>query len=152
MTFAQAPDAEYPPYLLNFAGSPGERHVENLKVRQTMTFSSLSSTWLAQILREVGLSAYNKAASLMHGPDSTRLKNVEDTIQEKFVGPDCYWKNPTERSAPGYTKFFGNGWWIPFPPTLVRFPLSFVGLLLIISLELGHSLRRWTTRGHPRGF
>ena len=32
MDFAQARDSEYPPYLLNFAGSPGERHVENLKV------------------------------------------------------------------------------------------------------------------------
>lgn len=32
MEFAQARDMEYPPYLLNFAGSPGERHVENLKV------------------------------------------------------------------------------------------------------------------------
>jgi hypothetical protein len=37
MAFAQAPDAEYPPYLLDFAGSPGERHVENLKVRGTGT-------------------------------------------------------------------------------------------------------------------
>ena len=32
MAFAQARDSEYPPYLLNFMGSPGERHVENLKV------------------------------------------------------------------------------------------------------------------------
>ncbi|PSS37675.1 hypothetical protein PHLCEN_2v499 [Hermanssonia centrifuga] len=32
MQFAQARDSEYPPYLLAFAGSPGERHVENLKV------------------------------------------------------------------------------------------------------------------------
>jgi len=32
MTFAQARDSEFPPYLLNFAGTPGERHVENLKV------------------------------------------------------------------------------------------------------------------------
>ena len=32
MEYKQAPDSEYPPYLLNFEGSPGERHVENLKV------------------------------------------------------------------------------------------------------------------------
>lgn len=32
MIFAQARDAEYPPYLLDFTGSPAERHVENLKV------------------------------------------------------------------------------------------------------------------------
>jgi hypothetical protein len=40
MSFAQAPDAEYPPYLLNFMNSAGERHVENLKVciRITLAF------------------------------------------------------------------------------------------------------------------
>lgn len=32
MTFAQARDSVYPPYLLDFTGSPGARHVENLKV------------------------------------------------------------------------------------------------------------------------
>lgn len=32
MRYAQAPDSEYPPYLLDFAGSIAERHVENLKV------------------------------------------------------------------------------------------------------------------------
>ena len=37
MDFAQARDAEYPPYLLNFAGTPGERHVENLKVTSSFT-------------------------------------------------------------------------------------------------------------------
>lgn len=30
--YAQARDGEYPPYLLDFKGSPAERHVENLKV------------------------------------------------------------------------------------------------------------------------
>ena len=32
MSFSQARDSEYPPFLLDFAGTPGERHVENLKV------------------------------------------------------------------------------------------------------------------------
>ena len=32
MHYAQARDTEFPPYLLNFTGTPGERHVENLKV------------------------------------------------------------------------------------------------------------------------
>lgn len=32
MIFAQARDSEFPPYLLNFTGTPAERHVENLKV------------------------------------------------------------------------------------------------------------------------
>lgn len=31
MQFAQARDANYPPYLLGFEGHPAERHVENLK-------------------------------------------------------------------------------------------------------------------------
>ena len=33
MEYKQAANGEYPPYLLNFKGSPAERHVENLKVR-----------------------------------------------------------------------------------------------------------------------
>lgn len=33
MEYKQARDGEYPPYLLHFAGTPAERHVENLKVR-----------------------------------------------------------------------------------------------------------------------
>ncbi len=33
MEFKQARHNEYPPYLLGFEGTPGERHVENLKVR-----------------------------------------------------------------------------------------------------------------------
>jgi len=32
MVYAQPRDCEYPPYLLKFLGTPGERHVENLKV------------------------------------------------------------------------------------------------------------------------
>jgi len=32
MVFAQARDSEFAPYLLDFRGTPGERHVENLKV------------------------------------------------------------------------------------------------------------------------
>lgn len=32
MRYASAKDSEHPPYLLGFRGSPGERHVENLKV------------------------------------------------------------------------------------------------------------------------
>jgi hypothetical protein len=32
MEYAEAVNSDYAPYLLNFAGFPGERHVENLKV------------------------------------------------------------------------------------------------------------------------
>lgn len=41
------------------------------------------------------------------------------TIQDHFVGPDCYWRPPTE-PVPQSSHFFGNAWWIPFPPTLVN--------------------------------
>src|ERR1700744_2522053 len=33
MYYIQAKFSQFPPYLLNFQGSPGERHVENIKVR-----------------------------------------------------------------------------------------------------------------------
>ncbi|KII93751.1 hypothetical protein PLICRDRAFT_101645 [Plicaturopsis crispa FD-325 SS-3] len=102
MVFAQARDSEYPPYLLNFSGSPAERHVENIK-----------------ILRDVGSLAYSKAVALVAGPDFAWFKYLEDEIQKRLVGPDCYWRNPHELSVPGCTKYFGNAWWIPFPPTLV---------------------------------
>ncbi|CDO71626.1 hypothetical protein BN946_scf184911.g96 [Trametes cinnabarina] len=101
MRFKQARDGEYPPYLLDFAGSPGERHVENLK-----------------ILREVGAGAYTKAVALVSGADYEWFRYLEETIQKNFVGPDCYWK-PHGTVPRNCTKFFGNAWWIPFPPTLV---------------------------------
>ncbi|KAF9822133.1 hypothetical protein IEO21_00127 [Rhodonia placenta] len=101
MAFKQARDSEYPPYLLDFAGSPGERIVENLK-----------------ILRDVGSHAYHRAVSLTAGPDKERFHRVAMTIQDHFVGPDCYWRPPTE-PVPQSSHFFGNAWWIPFPPTLV---------------------------------
>jgi hypothetical protein len=36
LNFAEAENAEYPPYLLDFGGTPAERHVENLKVCETI--------------------------------------------------------------------------------------------------------------------
>ncbi|RDB29648.1 hypothetical protein Hypma_015565 [Hypsizygus marmoreus] len=102
MTFAQARDSEFPPYLLDFHGTPGERHVENLK-----------------ILREVGIMSYQKAVELVSGPDFAWYRRLEEKIQKEYIGPDCYWKNPAGPSIPECTNYFGNAWWIPFPPTLV---------------------------------
>ena len=116
MEFKQARHNEYPPYLLRFEGSPGERHVENLKVRYVLTFND--SADIAQILREVGSVAYHKAVKLVSGPDYEWFRYMEETIQKHFVGPDCYWK-PHGAKPRGCTKFFGNAWWVPFPPTLV---------------------------------
>ncbi|KJA29472.1 hypothetical protein HYPSUDRAFT_32950 [Hypholoma sublateritium FD-334 SS-4] len=102
MAFAQARDSEFPPYLLNFLGSPGERHVENLK-----------------IYREVGAIAYNKAVRLITGPDFAMYRHLEDVIQKNYIGPDSYWKKPGKSKIRGCRSHFGNAWWIPFPPTLV---------------------------------
>uniref|UniRef100_A0A0W0F5N8 T6SS Phospholipase effector Tle1-like catalytic domain-containing protein n=1 Tax=Moniliophthora roreri TaxID=221103 RepID=A0A0W0F5N8_MONRR len=104
MAFAEARDSEFPPYLLNFIGTPGERHVENLK---------------ASILREVGSLEYRKAVALTYGPDYERYRQLEDEIQQHYTGPDCYWKDPRQNSIKHCTHFFGNAWLIPFPPTLV---------------------------------
>ncbi|KAJ3516260.1 hypothetical protein NLJ89_g1239 [Agrocybe chaxingu] len=102
MAFAQARDSEYPPYLLDFMGTPAERHVENLK-----------------ILRDVGLEAYNKAVALTTGPDFAWYRHLEGIILKNFVGPDSYWKRPGKSVIPNCSSFFGNAWWIPFPPALV---------------------------------
>lgn len=64
--------------------------------------------------------AYRKGVSLVSGPDFAWFQYLADDIQTHYVGPDCYWKNPAKDSIPGCTRHFGNAWWIPFPPTLVR--------------------------------
>ncbi|TRM60170.1 hypothetical protein BD626DRAFT_408024 [Schizophyllum amplum] len=102
MLFAEGRDSEYPPYLLDFAGSPGERHVENLK-----------------ILREEGLMAYRRAVTLTTGPDSLRFLRMRDIIQQHYIGPDCYWRPSGRHQIVNCKAHFGNAWWIPFPPTLV---------------------------------
>ncbi|THH16822.1 hypothetical protein EW146_g3878 [Bondarzewia mesenterica] len=103
MHFFQARDSDYPPYLQNFANSPGERHVENLKANNF----------------DAGAVAYHKGVSLISGPDSAWFRHLTDMIQTHFIGPDCYWRNPADHPTPGCTRYFGNAWWIPFPPTLV---------------------------------
>ncbi|KAJ7596992.1 hypothetical protein C8J56DRAFT_918855 [Mycena floridula] len=101
MIYAQARDSVYPPYLLDFGGTPAERHVENLK-----------------ILREVGSMSYNKAVALVAGPDYAWYRRLDEEIQKRYIGPDCYWKDPKVTSTL-YGSHFGNAWWVPFPPTLV---------------------------------
>lgn len=72
-----------------------------------------------QILRDVGTAAYNKAVGLVSDRENALFERLEDRILNHFVGPDCYWKDPDTCSGPE-SNFFGNAWWIPFPPTLVR--------------------------------
>lgn len=104
MEFADSADFSWPPYLLNFRRTPAERHVENIKV-----------------LREVGLKAYMRGITLVTGPDRRIFQHLQHRIEKHFVGPDCFWK-PLDASHPSITgckAYFGNAWWIPFPPTLV---------------------------------
>ncbi|KAK0464168.1 hypothetical protein IW261DRAFT_1524303 [Armillaria novae-zelandiae] len=135
MVYAQARDSEFPPYLLNFCGTPAERHAENLK-----------------ILREIGSLKYNKASALLSGPDYEWFRKLESQIQKHFIGPDCYWKSPSETKPElvGCANFFGNAWWIPFPPTLVlRYDSGSYAVLqevadleAYISQNSSHSIRR----------
>lgn len=67
----------------------------------------------------MGSILYYKAVALISGPDSPLFRHLEMDIQDHFIGPDCYWK-PPDAPVPGCTRFFGDAWWIPFPPTLVR--------------------------------
>ena len=51
MVFAQARDSEFAPYLLDFRGTPGERHVENLKVSVAFfPFLLLTNDWTCILL------------------------------------------------------------------------------------------------------
>ncbi|KAF8316174.1 hypothetical protein DL93DRAFT_2154964 [Clavulina sp. PMI_390] len=88
---------DWPPYLLHFQGSAGERHVENIK-----------------ILREVGGEAYRKACS---GPELPAIEATFARICEELVGPDAYWEG-VEQERPISSRW-GNLWCIPFPPTVV---------------------------------
>jgi len=62
---------------------------------------------------------FGRAVSLVYGPDYSWFRSLEETIQKEFIGPDCFWKDPSVSHVPGYSRFFGNAWWIPFPPSLV---------------------------------
>jgi hypothetical protein len=74
---------------------------------------------MVQILRDVGSSTYTRAVALTSGPDASWYKHLEEEIQKNYIGPDNYWKKPDEEAIPGCSNYFGNAWWIPFPPTLV---------------------------------
>lgn len=119
MLFAQARDSEFPPYLLDFLGSPSERHVENLKVL-LLTSPPLVIVIIeiccVQILREIGTLAYARGVALISSADHELYSDIAKEIQNNFIGPDCYWK--AQKGRPNCRSFFGNAWWIPFPPTL----------------------------------
>ncbi|KAF8523077.1 hypothetical protein BU17DRAFT_75023 [Hysterangium stoloniferum] len=96
---AEDPTAKWPPYLVDFRGTPAERHAENLK-----------------ILRDLGGLEYAKGVALNTGLHSERMGFIQERIQRDFIGPDSYWSTPAREAGGGC---FGNAWWMPFPPTLV---------------------------------
>jgi hypothetical protein len=105
MRFAQARNSEYPPYLLDFCGTPGERHFSCSYVKQL-----IDPPW-------TGLAACNKAVALIHGPDHSWFRHLAERIQKHFIGPDCYWKNHVDSLVKDRLSNFGTTWWVPFPPT-----------------------------------
>ncbi|KAG8742758.1 hypothetical protein FRC10_000925 [Ceratobasidium sp. 414] len=91
-----------PPYLLDFAGSPAERHVENLK-----------------ILREVGLQAYQRPLRMSQS-DQKRTTELRHKILQHIIGPDAFWCPTGMADAQSCAvSYFGNAWCIPFPLTVV---------------------------------
>ncbi|KAG9029422.1 hypothetical protein FRB95_005315 [Tulasnella sp. JGI-2019a] len=101
MIYVEGPKSEWPPYLTRFSGSPAERHSENLK-----------------ILSDVGSEAYDRAADLYYGAERRAFKDVQRIIQKEIVGPDAYWYEGEDKPT-SCARYFGNAWWVPFPPTLV---------------------------------
>jgi len=75
---------------------------------------------MSQVLREEGLKKYARAITMISGPEAKLFKSLKHRIQTHHVGPDSYWR-PFDRvgDAKSHKNFFGNAWWIPFPPTLV---------------------------------
>jgi hypothetical protein len=133
MRFAHAPDCEYAPYLLDFTGTPAERHVENLKACSSLCphpEMRILTTRSAQILREVGPIIYSRAVALTCGPDAAWFTPAVREIQRHFIGPDCYWRDPARENVPGCTSHFGHSWWVPFPPSIVRRHLGLVAQVL----------------------
>jgi len=81
-----------------------------------------------QILQELGFLEYTKGVALISGPDCEWYKLLEAEIQAYYTGPDSFW-NPDGKAEDGCGRFFGNAWWVPFPPTLV-FILPFGAFVL----------------------
>lgn len=66
------------------------------------------------------MASYTQGVVMLSGAGSARFRELLETIQRHFIGPDCYWKDPSEPEIPGCKRFFGNAWFVPFPPTVVR--------------------------------
>jgi hypothetical protein len=83
------------------------------------------STNMSQILREEGLKKYARAIAMISGPEAKLFRFLKHKIQAHHIGPDSYWR-PFDKAADSksHRNFYGNAWWIPFPPTLVCIVIS----------------------------
>ena len=66
------------------------------------------------------MASYSQGVVMLGGARGTDFRALVDTIQRRFVGPDCYWRDPAEHAVPRCRRYFGNAWFVPFPPTVVR--------------------------------
>ncbi|MBW0486139.1 hypothetical protein O181_025854 [Austropuccinia psidii MF-1] len=89
-----------PPYLLNFAGSLGERIVENFRVRETIALKKSTNFMQRSLQRS---SSFEKESSL------------HKIIRGSLTGPDCFWKPNNWADLPNVRTFFGRADAIPFP-------------------------------------
>nr|CAG8491263.1 8510_t:CDS:2 [Entrophospora candida] len=85
-----------PPYLLNFGGTVGERHAENLK-----------------IIRQIGMKKYVESMA----PLPASLITMRSKIFNRFVGPDMYY-SPEYMTTKNKT-CFGKAYVVPFPFSVV---------------------------------
>ena len=102
VAFSISDTDKWPPYLLWFEGTVAERHVENLK-----------------ILKAIGMSEYKHAVNYSRSHVSHRLAAAIQTIQQRFTGPDAYWRPMQPPFPQGVSSWFGKAFLVPFPPTLV---------------------------------
>ncbi|KAF9182915.1 hypothetical protein BGZ51_004359 [Haplosporangium sp. Z 767] len=115
VAYSQSPHR--PPYLLNFAGSVAERHVENLR-----------------IVRQIGLRAYSQACQFLT-PAMIRKRAL---ILKEFVGPDMYFA--PEFMASNIKTYFGKAYVVPFPFSVV---FVYDESSVVVTLVKEHDLDRY---------
>ncbi|KAF9916457.1 hypothetical protein BX616_003699 [Lobosporangium transversale] len=115
VAYSQSPHR--PPYLLNFAGTVAERHVENLR-----------------IVRQIGLRSYSQACQFLT-PVMVRKRTL---ILKEFVGPDMYYA--PEFMTSNIKTYFGKAYVVPFPFSVV---FVYDESSVVVTLVKEHDLDRY---------
>lgn len=68
----------------------------------------MSSQLLSQVLREIGLEAYNEAMQARCLPGDCHVMQIRRLIQQRYTGPDIVWHAPRPPYPPAVTSFFGR--------------------------------------------